>query len=407
MAMEALVAALVIVIALLVWALLYVRRARIDQLRQIRIALGMETEQSEAIVPRIAQLRREHSALDRMATLLTEAAAMTDIGLVIVDDKGDRVVENGIATAFEVGTAGDAVVGLRVRKLIGDVGAGKEAIQQELEVYTPSPRTIRIRAVPLLDGDSYLGAAAFITDLTLRSQIDSIRRDFVANASHELKTPLGALRLLGEALGAAGDDETRRRLADRLQSEAGRMTRLVEDILDLSLIEETPHVRGVVDVSTVVADAVEQVSLVSESLEIPVKTSCTPIDVIGNHRRLVSAVANLLENALIYTKAKGLDNPEPVEVRAFQSGGQAIIEVEDHGIGIPERHQDRIFERFYRVDRGRSRASGGTGLGLAIVRHVVQNHWGAVELDSVPGRGSIFRISLPAREDSLADRTDS
>ena len=119
---------------------------------------------------------------------------------------------------------------------------------------------------------------------------------------------------------------------------------------------------------------------------------------IGDRRRLVSAVANLIETAVVYTSAKGDSEPDPVQVRVFARSDSAIVEVEDHGIGIPERHIGRIFERFYRVDRGRSRARGGTGLGLAIVRHVVQNHWGEIEVDSVPGKGSTFRIVLPARE---------
>jgi signal transduction histidine kinase len=114
---------------------------------------------------------------------------------------------------------------------------------------------------------------------------------------------------------------------------------------------------------------------------------------------LISAVANLVENAINYTAAKALDQPAPVEVRIQRENKLAVIEVEDHGIGIPERHQDRIFERFYRVDRGRSRVSGGTGLGLAIVRHVVQNHQGRISVRSVSGEGSTFRIELPALED--------
>jgi signal transduction histidine kinase len=375
--------------------------------RRLGATLNAEGSSDAVLASQVAQMRAAYAETTRTVSLLTEAAAMTDIGVVIVDDSGDRVLENRIARAYSEGRAGDAVVDLRVRTMLAEANTDKEALEQELEVYTPSPRNVRIRAVPLYDGDTHLGTAAFISDLTVRSQIDSIRRDFVANASHELKTPLGALSLLSEALGAAQDEITRKKLSERLQAEAGRMTRLVEDILDLSLIEASPQVRGVIDLCAVVADAEEQVSLVSETLAIPVNTTCTPVDVIGSHRRLVSATANLIENAITYTDAKGLDDPDPVEVRVYASGNQAIIEVEDHGIGIPERHRERIFERFYRVDRGRSRESGGTGLGLAIVRHVVQNHWGVIEVESVPGQGSVFRIALPAREETLVEHPDS
>jgi two-component system, OmpR family, sensor histidine kinase SenX3 len=176
------------------------------------------------------------------------------------------------------------------------------------------------------------------------------------------------------------------------------MTRLVDDILDLSLIEAHQTVRGVVDICQVIGDAVKQVRLASEALEVPVEVRCESVEVLGDHRRLVSAVANLIENAVAYTRAKGTEAVQPVEVRGYRAGATALIEVEDHGIGIAERHLSRIFERFYRVDKGRSRVRGGTGLGLAIVRHVVQNHWGEVTVESVPGRGSTFTVRLPARE---------
>jgi signal transduction histidine kinase len=176
------------------------------------------------------------------------------------------------------------------------------------------------------------------------------------------------------------------------------MTRLVDDILDLSLIEAHQTVRGVVDISQVINDAVKQVTLASEALAVPIEVDCQPIEVLGDHRRLVSAIANLIENAVSYTSAKGADSTEPVVVRGFRRGVYAHIEVEDHGIGIADRHLARIFERFYRVDKGRSRVRGGTGLGLAIVRHVVQNHWGEVTVESVPGQGSTFSVVLPARE---------
>ena len=242
------------------------------------------------------------------------------------------------------------------------------------------------------------GTIAFTDDLTAASRIDTIRRDFVANASHELKTPLGALRLLAEALVATTDHDARTSLSERIQSEATRMTRLVEDILDLALIEEQQSVRGVVDLCDIVEDSIRQAELASEALGVPIEVKCESVEILGDHRRLVSAVANLVENAITYTSAKGVESIQPVSVRGYRDEQEAIIEVEDYGIGIAARHQTRIFERFYRVDQGRSRASGGTGLGLAIVRHVVQNHWGEVEVDSVPGRGSTFRITLPARE---------
>jgi len=278
------------------------------------------------------------------------------------------------------------------------VAGNGEAQEQEIEVFTPSQRTILVRAIPLYVGDERHGTVALTDDRTPRSRLDTMRRDFVANASHELKTPIGALRLLAEALVATNDRNVRKSISERIQSEASRMTHLVDDILDLSLIEEHQTVRGVVDVCEVIRDAVQQAALASEALSVPVESRCEDVGVLGDHRRLVSAVANLIENAITYTAAKGLEDVAPVQVYAYEQHGDAHIVVEDRGIGIAARHQARIFERFYRVEKGRSSAGGGTGLGLAIVRHVVQNHWGEIEVESTPGQGSTFRIVIPARE---------
>jgi two-component system sensor histidine kinase SenX3 len=366
--------------------------------RRVVEALGVAGASLDLAPDRIGHLRRDVETADRDLARLDAAAEAAPFGLVIVDPGGDRMFTNATAAAYASGGPGDAVVGLRLRTLIADAVKSDEPIQQEIELYAPTTRRIQLRAVPLSRDGGRLGTVIFIEDLTARSHVDSMRRDFVANASHELKTPLGALRLLAEALGATDDDATRHRLSERLQNEAVRMTRLVEDILELALIEENRRVQGVVDLCEVVTDAVGQVALLSETLGIPVESHCEPATVLGDRRRLVSAVANLIENALTYTRAKGLDQPPPVEVRVYPAVPDAVVEVEDRGIGIPERHRNRIFERFYRIDRGRSRSSGGTGLGLAIVRHVVENHGGTIEVESVPGEGSTFRILLPARE---------
>jgi two-component system sensor histidine kinase SenX3 len=365
---------------------------------RMRTALGATSESETALLDRIAAMQDQQRAAGVSSARLANVLEMSTVGVVIVDESGRQVFANPAATAFTSGRGGDAVVGMRIKELLDTVAETGEPRDQEVEVYTPSPRTIRLRATPLYDGDVRRGVAVFTDDLTPQSRIDEIRRDFVANASHELKTPLGALRLLAEALVATRDPDVRASLSDRIQSEASRMTRLVEDILDLSLIEAHQTVRGVVDICDVISEAVQQVTLASETLRVPIQVECRSVEILGDHRRLVSAVANLIENAVTYTRARGTDSVEPVVVRGFREGDRAHIEVEDHGIGIAQRHLGRIFERFYRIDKGRSRARGGTGLGLAIVRHVVQNHWGEVIVESVPGKGSMFRIVLPARE---------
>jgi two-component system sensor histidine kinase SenX3 len=241
-----------------------------------------------------------------------------------------------------------------------------------------------------------------IDDVTEQERVEAMRRDFVANVSHELKTPVGALSVLAEALVDAGDEATRERLAVRLRLEATRLAAIVDDILDLSLVESEDAVNAPVDLADVIAAASERAAVVAEDagIEVVVEAPDPPVVVRADRRQLVSAVSNLLDNAIKYSafRADG-GGGATVWVRGRRDGGDAVLEVEDRGIGIPEDHQDRIFERFYRVDRARSRLSGGTGLGLAIVRHVALNHGGTVELDSTPGLGSIFRLRLPTTEE--------
>ncbi len=383
------------VLGVVIWRML----SRHNAFRQrLKTALNSATDSEPGLVNTAASLSARITTQQHNADRLRGALEASPIGVMIVDEAGTEIFANQAATTYAAGRAGGAVVGIRLRELIAEVAGSGEPHEQELEVFTPSQRTIMLRAMPLYVNGKPGGTIAFTDDLTPASRIDTIRRDFVANASHELKTPLGALRLLAEALVATRDTEVQNTLSERIQSEATRMTRLVEDILDLALIEEHQAVRGVLDVCSIIDDSIRQAALTSEALGVPIQRNCEPVEILGDHRRLVSAVANLIENAITYTGAKGSDALEPVEVRAFPDGDKAVIEVEDHGIGIAARYQARIFERFYRVDRGRSRTSGGTGLGLAIVRHVVQNHWGEVEVESVPGKGSTFRIVLPARE---------
>ena len=380
-------------------ALLRMRNQRDSFRHRLQNELGSASASENALLGTAVSLRDRHRAVLEQVDQLRAALDASPVGIMIVNNDSTELFSNQAASVYTSGRAGDAVVGMKIRELLGEVMATGEDRQHQVETFTPPPRKIQITVSPLLVEGRQTGALALADDVTGRSEVDTIRRDFVANASHELKTPLGALRLLAEALTTTSDPAVQESLGARIQTEATRMTRLVEDILDLSLIEEHQTVRGIVEIGDVVSDALDKTQLVAETQGIEVIAKCDDVRVVGDPRRLTSAVANLLENAINYTAAKGEDNPAPVEIRAARDGDSAVIEVEDRGIGIAERHQPRVFERFYRVDRGRSRESGGTGLGLAIVRHVVQNHWGEVAIESTPGKGSIFRITLPARED--------
>jgi two-component system sensor histidine kinase SenX3 len=219
-----------------------------------------------------------------------------------------------------------------------------------------------------------------------------MRRDFVSNISHELKTPIGALGLLSETLLDEDDPEVSRRLVERVAGETERIANTVDDLLVLSRLEaDEPPVREPVDVHLLLAEALARMQPAADraGIALEVHEPRGRLDVLGDRRQLVSALVNLLDNAVKYSDGGS------VVVRARTDGPVVKIEVDDSGIGIPARDLDRVFERFYRVDQARSRQTGGTGLGLSIVRHVVDNHEGEVLVESRPGRGSTFTLRLP------------
>ena len=239
-------------------------------------------------------------------------------------------------------------------------------------------------------------------DRTHVERVEAIRRDFVANVSHELKTPIGALNLLAEAVEEAKDDpEAVVRFAGRMQSESLRLTRLVQQIIELSRLQNdaVSEEAAIVKVEELVAEATEHSATEAERKGIEIATAIEPeLFVHGDRGQLYAAVSNLVENAVTYS-------PEAsrVAVMAELSDDDVRITVADHGIGIPGDEIDRIFERFYRVDPARARDTGGTGLGLSIVKHVAASNGGSVEVWSEPGSGSTFTLVLPSWSHDLDD----
>jgi two-component system sensor histidine kinase SenX3 len=252
-----------------------------------------------------------------------------------------------------------------------------------------------MRTVSLDNGQRALGVIAVIDDVSERRRLEEVRRDFVANVSHEMKTPMGALGLLAETLLSETEPEVSRRLAERIHSEAFRISRIIDDLLDLTRIEseESPP-REPVLVNLVMAEAAERVRTAAEQRDVKVVLDepSPPVAVLGDRRQLTSALYNLLENAVKFSYEGGV-----VTAHGHVEGDEVVLTVRDEGIGIPARDLERVFERFYRVDHGRSRQTGGTGLGLAIVRHVAHNHHGSVQVDSREGEGATFTLRLPAK----------
>jgi len=351
-----------------------------------------------AVVTAFAAADQRATDATRLADRLTESLSAVPEGVVVCDEHGQVWFRNEVAQMFAGARHGEALADLAVTELL-DAALRTGPGEQYLELYGPPRRTLLIRALPLHEDDRAVGAVAIIEDVSERRRLEAVRRDFVANVSHELKSPVGALGILAEAMQLEDEPIVSRRLAERMQAEAFRVARIIDDLLDLSRIEsEEAPLREPLPIHTVVAQAVERMRPVAEHRGITIDVTEGPrrLGVIGDRRQLVSAVHNLLDNAVKYS-----DDDSVVEVRirsAAESPDATWVEVsvEDHGIGIPTRDLERIFERFYRVDRARARDTGGTGLGLAIVRHVATNHRGEVRVVSQEGRGSTFTLRFPS-----------
>jgi len=294
-----------------------------------------------------------------------------------------------------------------VRTLAGQVRRSGVSRVVELDIPraggTGELLGVHVRAVDL--GGGYVAIEA--ADVTEAHRVARVRRDFVANVSHELKTPVGALQLLAEALldaVVAPDDEgpdleAVSRFAERIRHESSRLGRLVSELMELSRLqgaEPLPEPEPVA-LDRIVAEAVDRNRTAAAAKEIELQISGSRgLTVYGSESQLVTAVANLVENAIAYSAER-----TRVEVTVIDGVQVVRVEVRDEGIGIEPRDLDRIFERFFRADRGRSRATGGTGLGLAIVKHIATNHGGRVEVTSTVGEGSTFTLRLPARSPEL------
>jgi two-component system, OmpR family, sensor histidine kinase SenX3 len=325
---------------------------------------------------------------------LERALAAIPEGVVIFDEDAEQVLCNAPATQYLAARHGEALVADAIDELSREAIAGVTSTRT-VDLFGPPRRTLVLRSLTLTHDRRSIGALVVIDDVSERRRLEAMRRDFVANISHELKTPVGALALLAETLLGESDPEVLHRLARRMSDEAFRVGRTIDDLLELSRIEaEEEATRDPVPVDECIAEAVDRVRPGAEArgIALDVAEPRDGLDILGDRRQLVSAVYNLLENAVKYS-----DAGSTVEVRATADGSWVDIAVEDHGIGIPKRDLGRVFERFYRVDRARSRETGGTGLGLAIVRHVAGNHHGEVRVESQEGDGSTFTLRLPAR----------
>jgi len=336
----------------------------------------------------------QQMAADAMAETvrLRRALDALNSAIVIHDAHGQLVLRNRQHAELDANRHVSALVAAAVERLVASAQEGRAA-NQTLELHGPPPRTLDITAVPLTTSDVPLGTIAFVEDISERRRLEAVRRDFAANVSHELRTPIGALGVLAETLVDEDDPQVIRRLAQHIMSEAERAGRLIGDLLDLSRIEAGGVlVETSLDILDVVATATERVVALAAQRHVQVLVTApdATLPVRGDERQLVSALVNLLDNAIKYSEPGS-----QVEVTAVVDRRWIVVTVRDQGIGIPPKDLERIFERFYRVDRARSRETGGTGLGLSIVRHVATNHGGTVAVASREGEGSTFTLRLP------------
>jgi two-component system sensor histidine kinase SenX3 len=328
------------------------------------------------------------------------------LGLVLCDEAGGVIFRNTQAENLMASRYGDAIAAQAVTDVLAEGWANGMA-ERSIDIYGPPRRTLTIRATVIDDGRRSLGVLAVIEDVSERRRLEDIRRDFIANVSHELKTPMGALGLLAETLQVERDPAVAQRLAERINSEAFRVNRIIEDLLDLSRIEgQGSPSREPIAVSLIVADSIERIRTAAEQREVKINFEEPETNqvVFGDRRQLTSALHALLENAVVYSPRDGTVDISVKRVDAsLNEDGESVgpcvhVEIRDHGVGIPAKDLERIFERFYRVDPGRARETGGTGLGLSIVRHVAQNHGGTVLVFSREGEGSTFTLELPLNQ---------
>ncbi|OBI82858.1 two-component sensor histidine kinase [Mycobacterium asiaticum] len=362
------------------------------------LALAVGVAAGVRLSGRVGQ-RRQRVATEwtgiTIAQMLQQIVALMPMGAAVVDTHRDVVYLNN--RAKELGLVRDRQLDDEAWRA-AQQALGGEDVEFDL---APAKRSggrsgLLVHGhARLLSEEDRRFAVVFVHDQSDYARMEATRRDFVANVSHELKTPVGAMALLAEALLASTDDsETVRRFAEKVLIEANRLGDMVAELIELSRLQGAERLSNVTDVEidTVVSEAIARHKVAAENAEIEVRTDApSGLQVVGDQTLLVTALANLVSNAIAYSPRGSL-----VSISRRRRGDNIEIAVTDRGIGIALEDQERVFERFFRGDKARSRATGGSGLGLAIVKHVAANHGGSIGVWSKPGTGSTFTLSIPA-----------
>ncbi len=331
----------------------------------------------------------------RLAEALAMLESVPDPVLMVAPDGTVRDANRAARALFPALRTGEPLsYGLRAPEILAAVAAASPGTTTAIEytIRVPVPRAFDVQVTTLSSG----GVILFLRDLTEARRIERLRVDFIANVSHELRTPLASLVGFIQTLqGAARNDmAARERFLDIMQGQAARMTRLIDDLLSLSRIELREHVAPStsVDLRSVAAQMIEALATLARQRGVDiVLAGDAPVMVLGDFDELMRMVENLVENAVKYG-----ESGKRVDVSVIQRHDEAELAVRDYGPGIAAEHLPRLTERFYRVDVAESREKGGTGLGLAIVKHIVNRHRGRLDVESIPGQGAVFRVTLRA-----------
>ncbi len=356
--------------------------------------------------------RMAHNLRDRMETIIKDRNQLLTVlgGMVegvIAVDENECVTHMNQAAGMMLQVDPELSIGkhvwgvTRVRAVIETLSStihDAHNITCEVSITQPQELTLKLNASPLRDSrGASIGAVMVLHDVTDIRRLENIRHDFVANVSHELKTPITTIKGFVETLrdGAMDDREHAHRFLDIIANNGDRLHAIIEDLLSLSRLEQTEQIAGLVRQDTrlnqVIETAVQGCSAKAEARQVTITTACDPdLQLSVNTSLIVQAIVNLLDNAINYSKAGST-----IHLAASHQADEATVCVQDEGIGIPQEHLPRLFERFYRVDKARSRERGGTGLGLAIVKHIAQVHGGQVSVVSTLGEGSTFTLRLP------------
>ncbi|MBA5850543.1 HAMP domain-containing protein [Clostridium sp. cel8] len=280
-----------------------------------------------------------------------------------------------------------------------DIFKEEKKEHREIKIIWPRERNLRIKTADIInDSNNKIGTVAVVQDITDIKRLENMRSEFVANVSHELKTPLTSIKGFSETLKYVDDDENKNKFLNIINDEADRLTRLIDDILTLSHIENYKNFeRERINIKEVIENVCYLMKDTAKKKNIEIKSYASDVlNICGNKDRFKQMLLNLVDNAVKYSNEGGL-----VEVGNKLEGKNHIIWVKDNGVGISKEHQERLFERFYRVDKARSRRQGGTGLGLAIVKHIVMEFNGTIKIDSKVGMGSKFTVFIPVSKKDL------